>query len=221
MAVLHVSDWDGKSPVNIVLDPALNAVGNMNKLFKKAAKGKRGRIKAEERLRESLSEKMAIQDCLFHLEQTEDLEELENWIDDGIDKRGAKSRPRPGSKTIPANEGKNFYREFRTESDRRVLVGRSGMGNDFLLRKIAKTGDLWFHVKDHPGAHVLLLNRGKEEIEIRDTEFAARLALMFSRAKHSGKAEVIIAKVENIRRLPKGLPGQVLVKEYVSVMAGI
>jgi predicted ribosome quality control (RQC) complex YloA/Tae2 family protein len=218
---LHVSDWDGNTVVNIVLDPALNAVGNMNKLFKKAAKGKRGKTKAQDRLRESLSEKMALQDCLFHLEQTEDLQELENWIGHRIDKPGAQSREKSGHKAILAREGTNFYREFRTESDRRVLVGRSGMGNDFLLRKIAKNGDLWFHVKDQPGAHVLLIIRGEENIEIRDTQFAARLALMYSKAKHSGKAEVIIAKVENVKRPPKGLPGQVLVNEYVSVMASI
>ena len=112
-----------------------------------------------------------------------------------------------------------MFREYRSPSGLTVLVGKSGRGNDFLLRHKARKGDLWFHVKGRSGAHVLLPSRSGQEPSDDDKAFAAGLAVRFSHAGGKGKTEVIVADVNDISR-PKGaLSGQVIVRHYTTMIA--
>lgn len=213
---IEVKDWGtGQSRV-IKLDPALGPVANMERIFKKAAKGKRGEGFVQRRLEETLDEKNALEDTLFYVEQASNIEELELAASWGID-----AGPRANSSDeLPARastdgESKLFH-EFLTPAGLSVFVGKSSRGNDFLLRRKARKGDLWFHVKGAPGAHVLLLERGKQPVSEQDIEFAAGLAVAHSKAK--GKVEVMVADVKDLRR-PKGaLPGHVTVKKYKTLI---
>jgi predicted ribosome quality control (RQC) complex YloA/Tae2 family protein len=100
-----------------------------------------------------------------------------------------------------------------------IYVGKSAKGNDELLRTKAQKGDLWFHVKDAPGAHVLLTNRTGKDPDPKDIEFAARLALDRSRVGSDSKHEVMMADVKDVRKV-KGSPfGQVRVDRSRTVHA--
>ncbi len=75
---------------------------------------------------------------------------------------------------------------------------------------------LWcrMHVRGLPGSHVLLrIPPGGSSAPPADADlqFAANLACYFSKARQSTKADVIVARAEQLRK-PKGAkPGQVLV----------
>lgn len=100
-----------------------------------------------------------------------------------------------------------------------MLVGRNAHGNDFLVRHKARKGDLWFHVKDFPGSHVLLRAGTADLASSGDREFAAGLAVYFSKALGKGRVEVIIADAAALER-PKGaLPGQVRVKSFKTILS--
>ena len=43
-----------------------------------------------------------------------------------------------------------------------IAVGRNNVQNDQLTLKTAKGRDIWFHVKDIPGSHVILVTEGEE-----------------------------------------------------------
>jgi predicted ribosome quality control (RQC) complex YloA/Tae2 family protein len=218
MSEVEVTDWETGMPRIVKLDPSLGPVANMDRLFKRAAKAKRGKRFVERRLNETIDEKAALEEMLHFVEQATDLEELElaaAWAT-GADVREAHEKDLKGAYTRERESA--LFREFQAPSGRPVLVGRSGRGNDFLLRQRAGKGDLWFHAKGLPGAHVLLPQRGKEPVATVDIECAAGLALYFSRARGAGKGEVIIARVEDLER-PKGaLPGQVMVKRHRTMM---
>ena len=98
-------------------------------------------------------------------------------------------------------------------------MGRSARGNDFLVRNKARKGDLWFHVKDFPGAHVLLPARSGHPPSQQDKEFAAGLAAYYSKARGKGKVEVIIADAGQLERPRGALPGQVIVKSYETILS--
>ncbi len=112
-----------------------------------------------------------------------------------------------------------MIREFQTPSGGVALVGRSGRGNDHLLRTKAAKGDLWLHVKGTAGAHVLLPLRGRAQVPPEDTLFAAGLAVKFSKVGGKGKAEVMVADVKDVGRIKGALPGQVTVRKYRTVVA--
>ncbi len=70
----------------------------------------------------------------------------------------------------------NFYfNEFK------ICVGKNEKGNENLL-KSAKKNDLWFHVKDLPSSHVLIISN-KQKISEEVIEFAAKLCVSFSKLK--------------------------------------
>ncbi len=85
-----------------------------------------------------------------------------------------------------------------------VEVGKSAAQNDALLRR-ARPDDLWFHVKDLPGAHVIVHRHDKEEIPAAVIEGAARLAVRFSKGRDEKRVEVSYTTMKHVRK-PKGAP---------------
>lgn len=207
----EVTDWDG-STTKLFLNPALDPVANMNVFFKKAAKGKRGQHKVLERLEQTHEELMAVEDQLFFLEQANSISELEEL---GITAPKTKVNSKPQK-----NDFQKSYLEYQAPSGLKVYVGKSAGGNDFLLRHKARKNDLWFHVKDYPGAHVILAGMGSS-IQDEDIQFAANLALEHSKAKNASAGEVMMTEVAKLSRSKGALPGQVKVTEFSSVMARI
>jgi predicted ribosome quality control (RQC) complex YloA/Tae2 family protein len=219
MTSLEVEDWTDGERRAIALDPALDAVANMDRIFKKAAKGKRGEKKVQERIVHTLEEKRALEDLLYFLGEASNITELERLALEVP--TGTQQKTKSPAKTkaaTPASESA-LFREVRTQAGTLVLVGKSAKGNDFLLRKKSRKGDLWFHVKDFAGSHVIIRREGSEPILMADMETAAALAVHFSKARGKGKVEVIMADVSDLAH-PKGaFPGQVTVKTYKTLVS--
>ncbi|MFH0825486.1 MAG: NFACT family protein [Pseudomonadota bacterium] len=219
MLQVEVDDWATGLKRTIRLEPAADAIRNMELIFKKAAKGKRGLKMTEGRYELTLQEKGSLEDMLFFVDRAADILELDLAVQDLPEGLGAPSKASPKPSSIKEKSVRQWFRHFRTPGGRSVFVGRSGAGNDRLLRRKARDGDLWLHVKDMAGAHVILLVRDAEPVSPEDTAFAASLAVSFSRAAAAGKAEVMIADVKDVHH-PKGAgPGRVNVVRYRAVTA--
>jgi len=214
-----VQDWSSGKERAIGLDPSLDAVENMQRLFKNAAKGKRGLTLVSERREETDREIRALKDQLFLMESAQDLTELEA-IAGHVDAEPVAREPGDvGSRDERKKAQSGYFRQYTAPSGRLVLVGRSSRGNEFLLRQKADKEDLWFHVKDWPGAHVLLRTAGRTPPPPEDLEFAAALTVTFSGARGKGKVEVMMAQVKDVGRPKGGAPGQVTVKRFRTIRA--
>ena len=99
---------------------------------------------------------------------------------------------------------------FVTSGGYELLVGRNNIQNDNLTFKIAKKGDLWFHTKDIPGSHVIMLCDGEEPSEQDYTE-AASLAARYSKAT-ADLVAVDYTRVKNIKKPGGSKPGFVTYK---------
>lgn len=218
MESLEVVDWNSGEKRVISLDRSLGAVSNMEKIFAKAAKGKRGEKFVAGRLEETVAEKRALEDALFLVEDATDAAALEIPDSENVAEKENSTKHRVERKGRLPQES-SMLRRFRTPSGGFVLVGRSGRGNDFILRRKAAKGDLWFHVKGFSGAHVLLPRRSKMEAPRGDIEFAASVAVYHSKAREAGKAEVIVAEVKDLDRPRGALPGQVIVKRHTTMLS--
>ena len=100
--------------------------------------------------------------------------------------------------------------EFRTGGGYKLLVGRNNIQNDRLTFKIAEKGDLWFHTKDIPGSHVIMVTDGDEPSE-RDYTEAAEAAAYFSQATGDLVA-VDYTYVKNLKKPQGAKPGFVIYK---------
>jgi predicted ribosome quality control (RQC) complex YloA/Tae2 family protein len=100
------------------------------------------------------------------------------------------------------------YRRFE-RGGFEILVGRGAADNDVLTFEVADPHDLWLHVSEWSGSHVVLrvpAAGGEPPPEV--VEFAARLAAWHSKGRGArGKVEVHVCRAGEVRkrgRMPAG-----------------
>ena len=112
--------------------------------------------------------------------------------------------------------------KFTTSGGYELLVGRNNVQNDYLTFKTAEKHDIWFHTKDIPGSHVIMVTGGEEPSE-RDYTEAAAVAAYYSKATQDLVA-VDYTAVKNIKKPQGAKPGFVIYKTnytaYVKPMSG-
>lgn len=101
--------------------------------------------------------------------------------------------------------------EYVTTNGYRVLCGKNNVQNDYLTFEVAEKLDYWFHVKNAPGSHVVMVCAGLPEPPAEDfTEAATIAATNSSLAEGGGKnIPVDYTLVKNIKKPPASKPGYV------------
>lgn len=99
--------------------------------------------------------------------------------------------------------------QYETPSGSRIYVGRTPVENADLTFRLARPDDLWFHVQNQPGAHVILSRGDKEQPPQEDLVTAASLAALHSKAKNSPKVTVDYTLRKYVRKRPAAAPGLV------------
>lgn len=204
--------------VKIKLDKKLAPNENIDRLFKLAKKGKRTIELTTRRLPEITKDLEYLNSLYFSLERAGSLDDLELVKDELIKAEYIKER-KVKKKNVQKDEKKSEPIEKITREDEVIiLIGKSGIGNDQIVKKYARAGDLWFHAKGSPGAHVLLKpDKFGRHCDKAITE-AAGYAAGRSKISESTKIEVIVAKAEQVKK-PKGArPGTVTVAKYKTLM---
>ncbi len=190
--------------LTIKLDPRQTILENMQTFFRKAAKGRRG---------------------LDFIEKRE--KELQKLIQNVSDHQSAEHTALR-EKSVPIDQGSNKgskteVRCFRSSDGFKILRARNRQAGHKLLSRQADPHDLWFHVQDGPGAHVIL-KRAHELVDVpqRSLEEAANLAALASYRKNDLKALIYCARVRDMRKI-KGLEqGRVHVKKALkSILVNI
>ena len=176
-------------------------------LFQKYSKLKKRYQVLKERIESLKLEEMFLEEVLWHIEEAESLKELEG-IEELLQEQGY-IRRREVSKTKTRYHP---YRHLRWKSFD-IYVGKNSRGNEFVTFKIGAKDDLWFHVKDYPGAHVIVKVSGKEVLP-EDLGVAAAIAAYFSKAKFSSKVDVDYTKVKYVSKIKGAAPGMVIYRNY-------
>ena len=90
-----------------------------------------------------------------------------------------------------------------------MWAGRGARENHELTFGKARPDDLWFHVRDRPGAHVILVdNEGRATAD--DQREAAEVAAFLSDAKDDSAVDVHTTRRKHLRSV-KGSPGRVVI----------
>jgi len=207
MKEIEVRDYGIEPPASILipLEEALDPAGNVDRYFGKYKKAKRGIEMVSGRLEETQKEMEYLESAYFQVEAAEDAEELETV-------RGELE----GERILPASRQRKSRREneepalpvrrFRSTDGLEIFCGKSNLGNDYLLRKLARGNDLWFHAQGYPGSHVLL-KTGPGEPKFEAISEAATIAAFFSRGKGSTRVPVDYTPTRNVHRPRGARPG--------------
>jgi predicted ribosome quality control (RQC) complex YloA/Tae2 family protein len=115
---------------------------------------------------------------------------------------------------LPPNTPKPLpFRQFKIKGWD-IYVGKTDKQNDELSTKFAVPDDLWFHVAEHPGSHVLIRCSGKGEPPDSVIESAASLAVWFSRVRNAPSAAVHYTRAKHVRKQRNVPAGQVVIEHW-------
>ncbi|MBU7008459.1 Rqc2 family fibronectin-binding protein [Phosphitispora fastidiosa] len=204
-------DPEGKT-VLIPLNPRFSTAENAQLYFKKYTKARQAGVIARNYLQETEAELDYLESVVTAAEQAENMTELKEIRAELIKEGYIKpEKPGPrGPKKQEAQASKPEPMKIKTEEGFEILVGRNNRQNDYLTMKLAQPDDLWLHVKDIPGSHIVVRSPQTAGVPDNVIERAAEVAAYYSRGRESSKVPVDYTLRKNVRK-PKGAkPGMVI-----------
>lgn len=172
-------DEEGNCPVlRIELDSRLSPSANAQRFYKKYAKTKTARVELARQIELGEGELEYIYtvfEALTRAESPADLMEIR----DELYRSGYASR----MKSYASHKQKApVVMQFVTPDGMRVLCGKNNLQNEYITHKLAEKHDYWFHARQTPGSHVLLVTEGREPTDL-DFTTAAEIAAHYSKAE--------------------------------------
>ncbi|MBQ7152921.1 MAG: NFACT family protein [Clostridia bacterium] len=202
-------DWreDGTyGTVTLELDERLSPAANAQKMYKKYAKCKKAEVELARQLELGQVELSYIESVLDELGRAETVTDL-NEIREELFRSGYGARMKNAC-SATKNSGQE-YMAFRTDRGHRILCGRNNLQNEHITHKLAEKTDYWFHVKNRPGSHVVLLC-GKDEPQTEEFTQAAEIAAYYSSARGGSQVPVDYTPVKNLHKVTGARPGFVI-----------
>jgi len=196
----------------------------MEKFYKNAKKAKRGLKLIGKRLLVTEQEKIYAQELLFQLDRltadpdreiSDEEQELLDLAAAITEKRGRQPQPAAAPRR-PQTQAKNRNHKHRGVeridgiNGGIIYLGRNVIGNENIYRHLGSPDDLWFHVHNHPGAHVLLKNAPGAAACEEEKMQAAALAATNSKVGAEKIVEVTMIQVKYLRKPKGGRLGQLL-----------
>lgn len=206
-SVTLTSWYDGSQQV-IKLDPRLSPSANAQAYFKEYKKKQTAAKMLVTLLEQGRHEISYLETVLYELDNAKGEADIEEIRAELKAQGYLKSYKMRDKKQKPAD----FIRYVSSDGFD-ILVGRNNAQNDKLTMKTARGKDLWFHTKNAPGSHVVVMSEG-QDIPLQTQEEAAMLAVWHSSQKNSAKVPVDYTQVKNIRKTSDLPPGMVLYDHY-------
>ncbi len=195
------------SEITLKLDKRLSPSRNAQRFYKKYNKLKNAEIILSEQIgmaKRDLEYIYTVFDSLSRAQTPTELEEIREELSIS----GFASKYKSGKKGNVRKQ-KIKVSEYRTENGYTVLCGANNIQNDYLTFTLASKNDYWFHVKNAPGSHVILVCDKLPEPPAIDFTQAANIAAVNSKLSTGQLVTVDYTLVRNIKRPPASKPGYV------------
>lgn len=196
LKTINVYDYENNCEISIELDETKTLKDNANRYYKLYNKSKTAHEKMQEmslKLKENIEYNEQI---LYSLELANDMDELLEIKSEIEPEKQVKSTKKVMVEPLQI-EGFDVY------------VGKNNRQNDYIVSKLSKDEDLWFHTRDCAGSHVLLKCENPSDKLIFE---CAKLAKKYSKGSLSSKVSVIYTKRKYLKKPPKANLGYVIYK---------
>ncbi len=206
--------------VTIPLDPEVTPLQNAQRFFKKAQKGSRGLILVEKREKEIQERMNQLKSAQRSLPALKNPEEIKKAFQDlfprkkevAVKPSKAKKEKVPTPNILRMKLGKEFE----------LCAGTSAAANDYVTFQLAQPEDLWFHVRDLPGSHVILRRLQRNAAVSNEMILeAARIAAAHSKAKSGAKVTVSYTEKKNVKKIPGAPLGMVTMAKEKSLVVEV
>ncbi|MDL2327916.1 NFACT family protein [Ruminococcaceae bacterium OttesenSCG-928-A11] len=207
-ASVTLQSWADGSDVVIKLDPRLTPSQNAQRYFKEYKRKQTAAKMLEGLLKQSATEIAWLETVLYEVDQAQGEAAFAEIRAELKGQGYLKYYKQRDKHQKPAG-----FLRYRSSDGFLILVGRNNAQNEKLTLKTARGKDLWFHTKNAPGSHVVVMSEGAD-IPLPTQNEAAMLAVWHSSQKNGAKIPVDYTEVKNIRKTGDLPPGMVLYEHY-------
>lgn len=201
---------EAQSEVVIPLDPRKTPAQNAQKYYGEYRKADTAEKKLRELIEEGQQEAVYIDSVFDALTRAQTNDEL-TAIRAELAEQGYLRKK--GSATKKGKEPKLAPKRYRSDDGFTILVGRNNVQNDQLTLKEARGRDYWFHTKNIPGSHTIVVSDG-QEVPDSTLHQAAILAAVNSKAAESSQVPVDYTLIKNVKKPRGAKPGMVIYVSY-------
>ena len=203
---IEVFDYINNQNIIIELDKTKTLNENAQRYFKLYTKSKSTKEKSQDLLNNLKIEKEYLENILYSIEEAKTNNDFED-INSELEPEKTKPK-KQDEKTILKTNINNFV----------VYIGRNNKQNDYIISKLAKDNDYWFHTRLCAGSHVLLKVPDIQEPDEAVLYECCKLARKYSSAQQPSKVGVIYTKAKNLRKPPNSPLGYVTYKNEKEVL---
>lgn len=190
--------------IEVPLDPALSAAANAQKYYKAYRKAQTAEKVLAEQIEKGEAELLYLEtvaDALSRATVAAEIDALRAELAEG----GYLRLQRGAKKTHAVLKPHTYI----SDDGFTILVGRNNLENDRLTTKTAKGSDIWMHVKNIPGSHVVVLCEGQTPPDTT-LEQAAILAALHSKASDGKQVPVDYTPAKFVHKPAGAKPGFVI-----------
>lgn len=195
------------APVEVPLDPRLTPSQNAQRYYKRYNKAKTAESELSRQIelaKHELTYLSSVNDAIDKAESETDLAEIRSELyQSGYASRMKQYKEQKNRRSQPL--------AFRTTNGYKVLCGKNNLQNEYITHKLASKNDMWFHIKNSPGSHVVMFC-GDSETEPPEIDFteAAMIAAVYSKTSEAKHVPIDYTQVRNLKKPAGAKPGMVI-----------
>ena len=191
---IFVYDYENNKNITIDLDETKTLKENANRFYKLYNKAKTSNLKISELYTNLMQECTYLEQVLYSINSAKGIQDL---LDISFEIEPEKKIEIKKSALEP---------QKIVEENYTIWIGKNNKQNDFIVSKLAKDDDYWFHTKDCAGSHVLLRT---DNITDELILICCKIAKENSSGRNSSKIGVIYTKAKYLKKPPKANLGYV------------
>lgn len=203
--------YDEMKPITISMDNKISPQANANKYYKKFAKLKNANLKLKDEIEKTQNSINYLKSVLFSLELSESSDDIDEIREELYEMNYLKKHNSKNKKV------KLKISQLTNKNGDTIYCGKNNKQNEYLTLKFAGQNDIWFHVQNAPGSHVILKNNSGDFSESSILQ-AAKLAATNSSLKSSNNIPVDYTLKKYVKRHPSKIPGLVTYTNFKTIV---
>ncbi len=208
--------YNNNALLAIPLDKSITVNKNATKYFKKYHKLKNAFTVVSLQKEETKIELEYIESLIYSIENSSSLLDLEDIIVELYESKIMMNKKMKVKNSKAKNKPNNSEPLKFTIDGFTVLAGKNNHQNDILSLKLATKNDIWFHVKNVQGSHVILRTENKP-VDSSVLKKCAKIAVENSKARHSSNVAVDYCKAKYVKKTSGAKPGMVVYTNYKTI----
>jgi predicted ribosome quality control (RQC) complex YloA/Tae2 family protein len=204
-----VQDWLTDQKYVIQVSPQSSPQEEMAKCYRRARKLQRGLIPLLDQQKKIALKIESVEKQLRELAEIDSLIELKKRSSQTSSSCKKTQLIKKQKKALP-------YHIFHSTSGMQIWVGKNAKSNEWLTFHAANGNDWWLHVQGSSGSHVIIKTRKGQAPNPDTLQDAMQLALLYSKSKDHGEAEICLTQKKYVSRLGQGKTGKVQVSQHTT-----